>query len=106
MSDELNLADWTSGNKKVDDFIREKQSKIYALHGKNAVFEWIPYDQFKNIIEKSKNGFATIHSAIWKDGPLIFVSRPGGLKRVPHQKVNLKCLYISKYATNDFLNQV
>ena len=53
------------------------------------LFKWIPYDQFKNIIEKSKNGFATIHSAMWKDGSLIFVSRPGGLKRVPHQKVNL-----------------
>lgn len=33
-------------------------------------FEWISYDQFENIKEIGKGGFATIYSARWKDGYL------------------------------------
>jgi len=106
MSDELNLADWTSGNKKVDDFIREKQSKIYALHGKNAVFEWIPYDQFNYIKKVGEGGFATVYSAIWKDGPLKYDVDKKMYTKVSNKKVALKWLNDSQNVTDKFLNEV
>src|ERR1044072_7626195 len=65
-----NFTNWTSGNEKVDDFIQKKQLEIN--HYSDAVFEWIPYNQFKVIKEISKNTFATIYSALWKDGPLFY----------------------------------
>src|SRR6266498_3803648 len=63
-----NFANWTSGNAKIDEFIQEMQLKISGYN--DAVVEWIPYNQFSNIKEISKGGFATVYSAIWKDGPL------------------------------------
>ena len=36
----------------------------------DVVFEWIPYNQFSDIKEIGRGGFATVYSAIWKDGPL------------------------------------
>ena len=36
----------------------------------DIVFEWIPYNQFSDIEEIGRGGFATVYSAIWKDGPL------------------------------------
>src|SRR4051794_40096207 len=64
-----NFSKWTSGNKKIDDFIRETQLKIDKPT--DIVFEWIPYDQFKNIKEIGKSS-ATVYSAIWNDGPLYY----------------------------------
>src|SRR5436305_10106048 len=63
-----NLKGWTSGNEKIDDFIQEMQLKID--YPNDIVFEWIPYNQFSNIKEIGRGGFATVYSAIWKDGPL------------------------------------
>ena len=36
----------------------------------DIIVEWIPYNQFNHIKEIGKGGFATVYSAIWKDGPL------------------------------------
>src|SRR5688572_10135600 len=63
-----NITNWTSGSEKIDDFIQEMQLKI--KHPTNIVFEWIPYNQFSEIKEIGRGGFATGYSAIWKDGPL------------------------------------
>src|SRR5947208_3330298 len=63
-----NFTNWTSGSKKLDDFIQEIQLNINDYD--DIVFEWIPYNQFNNIKEIGKGGFATVYSAIWKDGPL------------------------------------
>ena len=65
---ENNFANWTSGNKEIDNLIQEMQLNIRYYY--DTVFEWIPYDQFSNIKEVDKSGFTTIYSAIWKDGPL------------------------------------
>src|ERR1051325_5639829 len=62
------ISRWTSGNEKIDDFIQEMQLKIDSPW--DIVFEWIPYNQFSDIKEISRDDFATIYSAIWKDGPL------------------------------------
>src|SRR5438045_4217424 len=63
-----NFTNWTSGNEKIDNFIQEMQLKIDRQS--NIVFEWIPYNQFNDIKEMGRGGFATVYSAIWKDGPL------------------------------------
>src|SRR6266542_3868835 len=61
---------WSSGNEKIDNFIQEIQSKI--KYYSDIVFEWIPYNQFKEIEETGKNNSITAYSAICKYGPLYY----------------------------------
>ena len=96
-----NFTNWTSGNEKIDNFIQEMQLKIDKYDDK--VFEWIPYNQFNDIKEISKGGFATVYSAIWKDGQLIYDKRE--YTRQSKYKVALKCLHNSQNI-NEFLNEV
>src|SRR5204863_147845 len=64
---------YCSRNKQIDNFIQEMQLKR-SPHN-DIVFGWIPYNQFDDIKEINKGDFATIHSAIWKDGPLLYYDR-------------------------------
>jgi serine/threonine protein kinase len=74
---------------------------------KDIIIEWIPYDQFNNIKEIGKGGFATVYSATWMDGPLECDKFDKiELKRRPGRKVALKCLNNSQNITNEFLNEV
>ena len=78
------------------------QSKISSYDDK--VFEWIPYDQFSNIKEIGRGGFAT---AIWKDGPLKYnEDNEKYTRKSDYYKVALKCLHDSQNITNEFLNEV
>ena len=91
-----NFTNWTSGNEKIDDYY-------------DIVFEWIPYNQFSDIEEIGRGGFATVYSAIWKDGPLKFDEDNKEYTRKSYsanQKVALKCLHNSQNITNEFLNEV
>src|SRR5687767_6324808 len=63
-----NFTNWTSGNEKIDELIQEMQLKIDSSF--DIIFEWIPYNQFSDIKEIGRGGFATVYSATWKDGPL------------------------------------
>src|SRR4051794_18788261 len=92
----------TSGNEKIDNFIQEMQLKIDSR--KDIVFEWIPYNQFNDIKEIGKGGFATVYSAIWKDGRLLYDSSNREYTRLSNYKVALKCLHNSQNITNEFLN--
>src|ERR1051325_6979336 len=65
----LNLVSW-SDNKEMNGLIQEMQLK--RSYHNDIVFEWIPYNQFGNIKEISKGDFVTVHSAVWKDGPLLY----------------------------------
>jgi serine/threonine protein kinase len=78
------------------------QLKINSYN--EAVVEWIPYNQFDNIKEIGKGGFATVYSAIWKNGPLDFYKNE--YKRLPNKKVALKYLHNSQNITSEFLNEV
>ena len=91
----------TSGNEKIDNFIQEMQLKIDEYN--DIVFEWIPYNQFRNTKEIGRGGFATVYSAIWKDGPLEYNKR---YTRSLNYKVALKCLHNSQNFINEFLNEV
>src|SRR5438034_11170406 len=62
----LITANNNSKNEKIDDLIKEMRLKINSCF--NIVFEWIPYDQFNYIKKVGEGGFATVYSAIWKDG--------------------------------------
>src|SRR5581483_12151587 len=83
-----NFTNWTSGNKKIDNFIQETQLKIY--HYTDLVFEWIPYSQFNEVKEIGKYGSDKAYSAIWNDGPLLYTVSKRELQRVPGKKVVLK----------------
>jgi hypothetical protein len=97
------FTNWTSGNEKIDDFIQGMQLEIEEWSNNNyVVFEWIPYNQFKEI---GKSDFATIYSAIWKDGPICYNRYKREHIRKSDTKVVLKCLY-NLQNINEVLNQV
>ena len=97
-----NFTNWTSGNEKIDELIQEMQLKIDKWD--DIVFEWIPYNQFSDIEEIGRGGFATVYSAIWKDGPLKYNIGKREYIRIKNKKVSLKCLDNSQDITNEFLN--
>src|SRR4051812_18637242 len=99
-----NFTNWTSGNEKIDELIQEMQLKIERSW--NIVFEWIPYNQFSDIKEIGRGDFATVYSAIWKDGQLIYDKDNEKYTRKSNQKVALKCLHYSQNIINEFLNEV
>ncbi|UZO16635.1 uncharacterized protein OCT59_008016 [Rhizophagus irregularis] len=95
---------WTSGNEKIDNFIREMLLKIDVY--KDIFFEWIPYNQFSDIEKIDQGGFATVYSAMWKDGPFRYYKDKNEWIRDSDKKVALKCLNNSQNITNGFLNEV
>jgi hypothetical protein len=99
-----NFANWASGNEKIDEFIREMQMKVNNYN--DIIVEWIPYNQFNDIKEIGKGGFAIVYSAIWKDGPLKYDDDKMEYKRTSNKEVALKCLFNSQNITNEFLNEV
>ena len=98
-----NLCIW-SGNERIDNLIEEKQQKA---NDPEDFWEWIPYNKFENIEKIGKGGFATIYSAIWKDGYLDFYNEKNyEFRRYKELKVALKCLDNCKNLGGDFLNEV
>ena len=100
----INLVNCLSGNEIIDDFIQEMQFKINDHD--DIVFEWIPYNQFNNIKEIGKGGFATVYSANWKNGILEYDADRKIYNRDPNRVIALKCLHNSQNITNKFLNEV
>ena len=72
----------------------------------DKIFEWIPYDQFRNIKKIGQGGFATVYSAIWKDGPLSYNTFSKMWLNVINTKVALKCLHDSTNTTDEFMKEV
>ncbi|PKY22220.1 kinase-like protein [Rhizophagus irregularis] len=99
----ISQINWISGNEKIDDLI---QNMLWT-DDPDIVFEWIPYSQFNEIKKIGKGGFATIYSAIWKDGPtLCSKSQDSKYKRDSNKKVALKCLDNSQNYINELLNEI
>src|SRR5688572_27395233 len=59
-----NFDKWTSGNKQLDEIIRESQLNCI----RPPILEWIPYSHFENITYIDEGGFGKIYSATWKEG--------------------------------------
>ncbi|GBB86643.1 hypothetical protein RclHR1_13000005 [Rhizophagus clarus] len=98
------FVNWTSGNEKIDEFIQGMQLKIDMYD--DIIVEWIPFNQFDYIKEIGRGGFATVYSAIWKNGPLEYNGYKKRYERVYFKEVALKCLDNSQNITNEFLNEV
>jgi hypothetical protein len=99
------LANWISGNEKIDNFIQEMQLKINDHD--DIVFEWIPYNQFNEIKETCKNGSITVYSAIWKDGPLCYnTSCNDEYTRETNKEIALKYLHKSQNSVESLINEV
>ncbi|GES75063.1 kinase-like domain-containing protein [Rhizophagus clarus] len=93
-------------NNKIYGISQNPNTKDFIIILQDFYFEWIPYNQFINIKEVGKGGFATVHSAIWIDGPLKYEAEKQEYNRSPNMKVALKCLYNSQNITNKFLNEI
>ncbi|CAB4440757.1 unnamed protein product, partial [Rhizophagus irregularis] len=102
--DYILVFNWTSGNKNIDYLIQEMQLKIN--HHSDIMLEWIPYDQFINIKEIGKGGFAMVYSANWKNGPLEYNAANKDYKRNSNRVIALKCLHNSQNISDKFLNEV
>ncbi|CAB5178804.1 unnamed protein product [Rhizophagus irregularis] len=72
------------------------------------IFEFVPYDQFKNIEFIAEGGFSKIYKAIWVDGPIdeYYDSRSNTIVRNNNYTVVLKKLNNSKNITSKELNEV
>ncbi|RIB17448.1 kinase-like domain-containing protein [Gigaspora rosea] len=82
--------EWTSGNKDIDDCIKEFQ--LNATEHKKAI-EWIPFDKL-NIIKKiGEGGFGTVFLAKLQQNTSQSI------------KVALKTLPVSKENSNEFLRE-
>jgi len=101
-NDYILVQNWTSGNEKIDDFILEMQLNINNYN--NRAFEWIPYNQFNEIKETSKDHFTTVYSAIWRDGLLYHEYKE--YKRDSSKEVALKYLNNSHNSTEILINEV
>ncbi|GBB84827.1 hypothetical protein RclHR1_01140016 [Rhizophagus clarus] len=95
-----NFENWSSKNEVIDDFIQEAQVKSYTSE---TIIEWVPYDQFDDIKELSKDNSFTIYSAIWKNGPLCYKTE---WIRELNKAVILKCMHNSQIMISEFLYKV
>ncbi|CAB5385288.1 unnamed protein product [Rhizophagus irregularis] len=94
-----------SGNEKIDDFIQERQLNINSSN--DVIFEWIPYNQFNEIKETSKNGSITVYSAIWKNGPVHYnYHNKYYYTRDSNKEVALKCLHNLQNPVDSLINEV
>ncbi|UZO22919.1 uncharacterized protein OCT59_015267 [Rhizophagus irregularis] len=66
-----------------------KNLRIIGIIKNSSKIKWISYNQFSDIKEIGKGGFATVYSAIWNN-----------------RKVALKCLHNSQNFIYEFLNEV
>ncbi|GBC39066.2 kinase-like domain-containing protein [Rhizophagus irregularis DAOM 181602=DAOM 197198] len=95
-----NFTNWTSGNKKIDEFIQEMQLLIESYN--DIIVEWIPYNQFNNVKKIGKDGFDI---AIWKNGSLKYNYEKLKYEREPNKEVTLKCLNNSQNVISNLLNE-
>ncbi|CAB5377550.1 unnamed protein product [Rhizophagus irregularis] len=74
------------------------QFKIKA--NQDVIFQWIPYNQFDEIIETGKNCFMTVYSAKWNN------KRIRNYERDSNKEVILKCLHNSQNPIDSLIYEV
>jgi hypothetical protein len=100
-----NFYSWTSGNSKIDGFIRHTQ--LNANENMDYL-EWIEFDQFDLVENINKQGaFSSIYSAVWLEGPRWNLDEEAEIwNRNGPIKVILKRLDDSQNMSHEFINQV
>ncbi|RIB12797.1 kinase-like domain-containing protein [Gigaspora rosea] len=95
----------TSGDKKIDNCIKEFQLRATAFE---TVIEWIPFNRLNSIKIIGKGGFGTVYSSIWLDGKRM-VEGDDSLGYVRYRikscEVALKTLPGSQTSSSEFLNE-
>ncbi|RIB04927.1 hypothetical protein C2G38_641115 [Gigaspora rosea] len=106
LCDPPNVVQETSGDKNIDDCIKEFQLKATAFEN---VIEWISFDRLEDIKTIGKGGFGTVYSSVWLDGKRM-VEGDNNLGCVRCRKksfeVALKELPGSQTSSSEFLNEV
>ncbi|GBC18544.2 kinase-like domain-containing protein [Rhizophagus irregularis DAOM 181602=DAOM 197198] len=129
-NDYILVLKWVSGNGKIDGFIMEMQlnsknnplfkwipygqfDKIKEISKNNSItiYSADPIDSLINEVKKysaskfetSKNSLVTIHSAVWRDGPLHY--HHGGYTRDSNKEVALKYLHNSENSIDFLINK-
>ncbi|PKC59293.1 kinase-like protein, partial [Rhizophagus irregularis] len=96
---------WTSGNSKIDEFIRFTQ-----LNAKESMdyLEWIDFNQFDLIKDiNDKGAFSSIYSAVWMEGPRWNLDEEAEIwTRTGPIKVILKRLDNSHNISQEFVDQL
>ncbi|GES95710.1 kinase-like domain-containing protein [Rhizophagus clarus] len=100
-----NFYSWTSGNSKIDEFIRHTQLKA---NENMDYLEWIEFDQFDLVENINKHGaFSSIYSAVWMEGPRWNLDEEAEVwNRNGPIKVILKRLDNSQNVSQEFINQL
>ncbi|RIB15598.1 kinase-like domain-containing protein [Gigaspora rosea] len=95
----------TSGDKNIDDCIKEFQLKATAFEN---VIEWIPFNRLENIKVIGQGGFGTVYSSIWLDGNRM-VEGNNNLGHIRYRnkscEVALKTIAGSHKSSSEFLNE-
>ncbi|CAB5379103.1 unnamed protein product [Rhizophagus irregularis] len=95
-----NFINWTSGDKKIDDFIQEKQLKM--SNENTIIFEWVPYTE---LIYIKEIGDSCLTTAIWKEGPSYYDTYKKEWVRASYEKVCLRYLHNSQNVTDEIINK-
>ena len=100
-----NFKNWTSGNLKIDNFI--KYTQLNVSESMNYL-EFIDFEQFDLVENTNKGGeFSPIYSAIWLEGPrLIWDEDAGQWTRDGPTNVVLKRLNNSRNVSEEYLKRV
>jgi hypothetical protein len=102
---QANFRNWTSGNSKIDEFIRYTQ--LNANENMDYL-EWIDFEQFDLVKNINKRGaFSSIYSAVWMEGPRWNLDEEAEVwTRSGPIKVILKRLDNSQNMSQEFVDQV
>ncbi|GBC28942.1 kinase-like domain-containing protein [Rhizophagus irregularis DAOM 181602=DAOM 197198] len=100
-----NFKNWSSGDPKLDDFIRHTQKTAKETMD---FLEWIDFSQFDLIKYTGKEGsFSTIYTALWMEGPFWNWDEAASIwSRGGPTKVILKRLNDSRELSDQFINQL
>ena len=99
-----NFSNWTSGNDNIDNLIKKCQMETLDPE---AVIEWIPYNNLRNIKYLTEGGCSEIYTAVWIDGRYEeWDSKMKLLKRLGRQNVVLKKLENVESANRSWFDEV
>jgi hypothetical protein len=95
---------WTSGNKDIDELIQ--YSQLNAVHCSKC-FEWMPFENFKDVTYITRGGYGKIYSAKLPEGIIGYWDIENQKwHRYTEYKVALKSLDNSSDISTDFLDEV